>query len=154
MDASCIEEGISEAGTQLPEILAGLKAAAGRQVSFVGMNYYDPFLADWLTGSDGQVVAEESVEVSAEFNGVLDEAFAAYHVPVADVSSAFKTTDFTDTTSLDGTTVPVNVADICEWTWSCAPAPVGPNIHANDTGYRVIAKTFEPLVHAPARRRH
>jgi lysophospholipase L1-like esterase len=154
LDATCIEEGISEAGTQLPEILAGLKAAAGSQVSFVGMNYYDPFLADWLTGSAGQSVAEESVGVSADFNGVLDEAFAAYHVPVADVSSAFKTADFTDTTSLDGTTVPVNVANICNWTWMCAPAPVGPNIHANNTGYKVIAKTFEPLIQVPGRHRH
>jgi hypothetical protein len=24
----------------------------------------------------------------------------------------------------------------------CAPPPVGPNIHANDVGYQVIADTF------------
>jgi len=143
LDATCIEQGISEAGTQLPEILGELKAAAGRHVSFVGMNYYDAFLADWLTGSAGQAVAEESVTVSNEFNGVLDAAYAAFHVPVADVSDAFKTTDFTDTASLDGTTVPINVANICNWTWMCAPAPVGPNIHANNIGYSVIARTFE-----------
>jgi lysophospholipase L1-like esterase len=113
-----------------------------------------PTKLTWLTGSAGQSVAEESVGVSADFNGVLDEAFAAYHVPVADVSSAFKTADFTDTTSLDGTTVPVNVANICNWTWMCAPAPVGPNIHANNTGYKVIAKTFEPLIQVPGRHRH
>ena len=146
LDAACIAQGVSAAGTQLPEILAKLKAAAGRQVSFVGMNYYDPFLADWLTGSGGQTVAEESAELSTEFNGVLGDAFAAYHVPVADVSSAFKTTDFTDTTSLGGTTVPVNVAKICAWTWMCAPSPIGPNIHPNDTGYAVIARTFETLL--------
>jgi lysophospholipase L1-like esterase len=143
LDATCIEQGISEAGAQLPEILGALKAAAGRQVSFVGMNYYDAFLADWLTGSAGQAVAEESVTVSNEFNGVLDAAYAAFHVPVADVSDAYKTTDFTDTASLDGTTVPINVANICDWTWMCAPAPVGPNIHANNIGYAVIARTFE-----------
>ena len=145
-DTTCIAEGVSAAGTQLPEILAKLKAAAGRQVSFVAMNYYDPFLAEWLTGSAGQTAAEQSTALSTEFNGVLGEAFAAYHVPVADVSSAFKTTDFTDTAPLDGTTVPINVANICEWTWMCAPAPVGPNIHPNNTGYEVIAKAFEPLL--------
>ena len=143
LNATCIEQGISEAGTQLPEILGELKAAAGRHVSFVGMNYYDAFLADWLTGTAGQAVAKESVTVSNEFNGVLDAAYAAFHVPVADVSDAFKTTDFTDTASLDGTTVPINVANICNWTWMCAPAPVGPNIHANNIGYSVIARTFE-----------
>jgi lysophospholipase L1-like esterase len=150
LDAACVEEGIGEAGTQLPEILAELKAAAGRHVTFVGMNYYDPFLADWLTGSSGQAVATESVTVSAEFNGVLDAAYAAYHVPVADVSGAFKTADLTTTTSLDGTTVPVDVANICDWTWMCAPAPIGPNIHANNTGYSVIARTFEATL--PQRR--
>jgi len=143
LDATCIEQGISEAGTQLPEILGELKAAAGRHVTFIGMNYYDAFLADWLTGAAGQAVAKESVTVSNEFNGVLDAAYAAFHVPVADVSDAFKTADFTDTASLDGTTVPINVANICNWTWMCAPAPVGPNIHANNIGYSVIARTFE-----------
>ena len=152
LNAACIEQGIGAAGTQLPEILAQLKAAAGKQVSFVAMNYYDPFLAEWLTGSGGQAVAEESIAVSADFNGVLDAAYAAYHVPVADVSTAFKTTDITDTTSLDGTTAPVDVANICNWTWMCAPAPIGPNIHANNTGYAVIARTFETLL--PARHQH
>jgi hypothetical protein len=38
--------------------------------------------------------------------------------------------------------VPLNVARICQWTWMCAPPPVGPNIHANDAGYHVIADTF------------
>ena len=146
LDAACIEQGIGEAGTQLPQILAKLKAAAGRQVSFVGMNYYDPFLADWLTGSTGQAVATESVTVLADFNDVLDAAYAADHIPVADVAGAFKSTDLTGTTSLHGATVPVDVANICNWTWMCAPAPVGPNIHANNTGYSVIARTFEALL--------
>ena len=146
LDAACIEQGIGEAGTQLPQILAKLKAAAGRQVSFVGMNYYDPFLADWLTGSAGQAVATESVSVLADFNDVLDAAYAADHIPVADVAGAFKSTDLTGTTSLHGATVPVDVANICNWTWMCAPAPVGPNIHANNTGYSVIARTFEALL--------
>jgi len=147
LDAACVAEGVASAGTQLPEILAELKAAAGHNVSFVGMNYYDPFLAEYLT-SGGQTLAEESVTLSTTFDGVLGAGYAAFGVPVADVSSAFQTADFTDTTSLGGTTVPVNVARICEWTWMCAAAPVGPNIHANDAGYAVIARTFEALLRA------
>ena len=145
LNESCIEQGLAAAGTQLPEILGGLKAAAGRYVSFVGMNYYDPFLVTWLDGNSGQALATASVSLSTEFNGIVDKAFAAYHVPVADVSDAFKTTDFTDTGSLDGTTVPINVANICDWTWICATATsaTGPDIHANNTGYSVIARTFE-----------
>ncbi|HWG26417.1 SGNH/GDSL hydrolase family protein [Actinospica sp.] len=148
IDPTCVAEGVAAAGTQLPEILAKLKAAAGKHVSFIGMNLYDPFLAEWLTGSSGQTLAEESVALSTTFNGVLGAGYAAFGVPVADVSSAFQTTDFTDTTSLGGTTVPVNVADICELTWMCAPSPVGPNIHANNAGYAVIARAFESVLSA------
>jgi len=42
--------------------------------------------------------------------------------------------------------LPRNVERICKLTWMCVPRPVGPNIHANTTGYGVIAKTFKPLV--------
>jgi hypothetical protein len=49
-------------------------------------------------------------------------------------------------------TVPLNVARICEWTWMCAPSPVGPNIHANATGYRHIAAAFERAIGRLGRR--
>ena len=42
--------------------------------------------------------------------------------------------------------VPRNVERICKLTWMCVPRRRGPNIHANATGYGVIAKTFKPLV--------
>lgn len=49
-------------------------------------------------------------------------------MPVADVQTAFSTTDSTDTATLPGVgAVPLNVAQICEWTWMCAPSPIGPN---------------------------
>jgi len=34
----------------------------------------------------------------------------------------------------------------------CAPSPVGPNIHANATGYRVIARAFERAIGCLGRR--
>ena len=143
LDVACVTQGVTDAGTQLPQILAGLKAAAGSHVGFVGANYYDPFLSSWLTGSSGQTLATESAALSTQFTAVIDASFAAYGVPVADVYDAFRTTDFTDTASFDGTTVPVNVANICHLTWMCAPSPVGPNIHADTAGYAVIARAFE-----------
>ena len=36
-------------------------------------------------------------------------------------------------------TVPTNVARVCALTWMCAAPPLGPNLHPNDAGYRVIA---------------
>ena len=42
--------------------------------------------------------------------------------------------------------IPQNVALICLWTYMCVPGPVGPNIHANPTGYGVIAATIEQVL--------
>ena len=63
---------------------------------------------------------------------------------VAHVDSAFHTYDTSRTATLAGQEgrVPVAVAEVCRLTWMCAPAPVGPNIHANATGYRLIADAF------------
>ena len=66
------------------------------------------------------------------------------------MQNAFSSADLTDTAALPGVgTVPLNVARICEWTWMCAPAPVGPNIHANAAGYQVIADAFEQAIGPP-----
>jgi hypothetical protein len=41
--------------------------------------------------------------------------------------------------------IPLNAAVICQLTYMCAPAPVGPNIHATPVGYGFIAATFAAL---------
>jgi hypothetical protein len=66
------------------------------------------------------------------------------HLKIADVAAAFDTdTPFTTTTTLAGHgTVPFAVAQICKFTWMCAPAPRGPNTHANAKGYQKIAAVF------------
>ena len=69
--------------------------------------------------------------------------YGAFGVPVADVQSAFQTTNFASVPPLG---VPVNVILVCSWTWMCAPAPVGPNIHANVVGYWVIAGSFAKVI--------
>jgi lysophospholipase L1-like esterase len=139
----CIAKGEAAAGVQLPQILARLKQASGPGTDFLGMNYYDPVLSQWLTGAGGRAVAVASVAGIVALNGVLDAGFALSGIKVADVSGAFKTTDFTDQASFNGAVVPVNVANVCTLTFACTPAPVGPNIHANDTGYQVMAAAFE-----------
>jgi hypothetical protein len=49
-------------------------------------------------------------------------------------------------TSLAGQMVPLGVAQICALTWECAPPPQGPNIHANQSGYALIARTFATAI--------
>ncbi len=147
IDQACVAQGITDVATNLPQILAKLKAASGPRTTFAAMNYYDPFLAEWLTGPAGQPLATESVKLGETLNDTLGDAYEAFHVPVADVSGRFDTEDFTPLVPLAPTIdVPLNVARICQWTWMCAPAPVGPNIHANATGYRQIAGTFEAVL--------
>jgi lysophospholipase L1-like esterase len=149
----CVTQGFDTVAHNLPLILGELRKAAGRGTVIAGMNLYDPFLADYLTGSAGQQVATESVSLDQSFNQLLGQGYRAFGAATADVQDAFSTTDFTTTVPLPGVgTVPVNVARICEWTWMCAPSPVGPNIHANATGYRHIAAAFERAIGRLGRR--
>jgi lysophospholipase L1-like esterase len=153
INQACVAEGIAAAKHDLPLILGALRHAAGKHTVIVGMNLYDPFLAEYLTGSAGQTLARESVTLGVAFSKLLRESYRAFGMATANVQGAFRTTDFSDTASLPGVgTAPVNVARICDWTWMCAPSPVGPNIHANATGYRVIARAFERAIGCLGRR--
>jgi lysophospholipase L1-like esterase len=140
----CVEAGLAKINQDVPKIVQRLRKAAGRKVTIVGMNYYDPFLAHWVSTPPNQPLATESVALSRALNGDLTKAFTAQKLKIADVATAFDTyTPFTTTTTLAGHgTVPLAVARICTLTWMCAAAPRGPNIHANAQGYRKIAAVF------------
>jgi lysophospholipase L1-like esterase len=136
--ASCATTGIPAAVTHLTTIMAALKAAAGPGVRIVGMNYYLPALAEWRDGLPGHVVAWAAERLAATYNDLLDRAYATYGARVANVFGAFDTADFTE----QGTT-PRNVALLCQWTWACAAPPRGPNQHANQAGYQVMARALQ-----------
>ena len=141
--AVCMRTRVQQTVIDLHAILAGLRAAGGRQVPIIGMNYYVPELAGWLDGTGGKEIAVLSERLVKGYNSLLVAAFRHYRVRVADVFSAFHSGDFTDHVRLPRIgTVPRNVATICQLTWACASAPRGPNEHANDTGYAVIALAF------------
>jgi lysophospholipase L1-like esterase len=147
LDIQCGLNGIKQTGQDLPVILDKLHAAAGHKTEFVGSTYYNPFLASWLTGSAGQSTATLSAVFLNMFNAVFQVEYPLHGVRVADVSAAFSSNDFVHQVQLaPGVTVPLNVARICQWTWMCAPKPVGPNIHANDAGYQVMAKAFQDAI--------
>jgi lysophospholipase L1-like esterase len=143
VDVACVQRGLAAVGTNLPAITGGLaQADAGSTPRFVAANYYDPFLASWLSGSDGQVLARQSVDLLGTFNRLQAAAYGAAGYRVADVAAAFRSTSFTPEVPLPRAgEVPLNVALICRLTYMCAPAPVGPNIHANPAGYAVMAAT-------------
>jgi len=141
--ASCAVTGIPAAVTHLTTIMARLKAAAGPGVRIVGMNYYLPALAEWRDGLPGHLVAWAAERLAATYNDMLDRVYTKSGVRVADVFGAFDTADFaTGGAGAAEGGLPRNVALLCQWTWACAAPPRGPNQHANQAGYQVIARAF------------
>jgi len=136
--AACAVKGVPSAVTHLATIVKQLKAAAGPGVRIVGMNYYLPALAEWRNGLSGHAVAWTAEKLAATFNGLLGRVYKKAGIRVANVFGAFQTSDFAD----HGTNLPRNVTLLCRWTWECAAAPRGPNQHANQAGYQVIARQF------------
>lgn len=154
VDIDCIlapDGPFAQVATNLPIILSALQQAADDDTPIVAANYYNTFLAAWLTGPAGEALAIQSALLADIFNNdVLGQTYAAFGVPVADVAVAFDSNNFTDMvpfpTPDSPLMIPQNVALICLWTYMCVPEPVGPNIHANPTGYGVIAATIGELL--------
>ena len=140
---SCFASGVPGALANVATIMTRLRAAAPG-VRVVGMTYYLPALAAWLDGTSGQVIARLSEKLAAGYSELLTRAYAGSGARVADVFSAFDTANFGDQVTVPQIgTVPRNVALVCQWTWACAAPPRGPDQHANQAGYAIIAQTFQ-----------
>jgi lysophospholipase L1-like esterase len=140
--ASCLSKSIPQVTTNLTKILTRLRQADPK-AHIIAMSYYLPALAQWRNGLAGKAVARVSEMVIAGYNVLLDRVYTAYRVRVADVFGAFHTADFGQQVTVPGFgTLPRNVAAICQWTWECVAPPRGPNVHANQVGYQVIARAF------------
>jgi lysophospholipase L1-like esterase len=138
---SCLTTGLDEITAQLPTIVQGLQAAAPG-VPIFGMDYYNPFLAEWvLGGANGPALATESASLSAILNSSIVNTYGANHAIPVDVQGPFATQDFALTGTWDGATVPQNVARTCEWTHMCDNS--GFTIHTNDIGHAKLAAAFE-----------
>jgi lysophospholipase L1-like esterase len=131
--------GVAAIQANLPAILAQLREAAGPGVPIVGMSYYHPFLPDVWFGTQDTAALQGAVNGVIGLNDLLESVYAAADDPVADVESAFSSSDLGDA---DGDGVPTNVEQVCAWTWRCAPPPHGPDIHPDNAGYGVIAHAF------------
>jgi lysophospholipase L1-like esterase len=141
--AACITSSFSDTTDNLTKIMTRLRAAAGPAVRVIGMNYYVPALAEWRDGLLGRQVARLAERLVVGYNRLLTGIYTSYGARVADVFGAFHSGDFTGQVTLPGLgRLPRNVATICLWTWECAAAPRGPNEHAREAGYRVIARAF------------
>ncbi len=139
----CVNGTIGRTLGDLRVILSGLRKAGGDRVPIIGMTYYVPELAGWLDNRTGKEIAVLTERLVAGYNGLLGGVYKQYGASVANVFAAFGSSDFTSKVRLPGYgLLPRNVATVCQWTWACASSPRGPNEHANDTGYGVIARQF------------
>lgn len=147
VDIPCAIQGIATIAQNLPNILTQLRAASGPNPIFVGMNYYNPLLASYLTGPKGVFLAAVSSLADFIVNTIEENAYHAADARVADVSGAFQSYDFlAPPKDLPGVgPVPVPVYNICTLTWMCTDQ----NIHANDAGYQLIANTFFAVLPKP-----
>ena len=147
-EAQCVPAGVTSIQTNLPTILAALREAAGPDVPIIGMDLYNPLLAAWLLGPEGQQLAQVSqTQLVGPVNGLLRSIYGAAGDPTANVEGAFASNDFATIVDLPGAgPIPLNVARICMWTWVCAPPPLGPDNHANAEGYGVIAAAYAEAI--------
>jgi len=141
---ACLGKVIPKALKNLAVIMATLRAADATTVPVIGMTYYDPELAGWLRGTKAaRALAKDSVTLAELFANDLRGVYKKFGAPVASALEAFKTGEYKEHAVLPAFgVVPKDVALICSYTWECAPAPVGPNEHANELGYGVIANAF------------
>jgi lysophospholipase L1-like esterase len=142
IDLPCVQNGIAAIKKNVPTIAKRLRKAAGKKIPIAGSTLYDPFLQQWFTSPP---IAQASVTIARDqVNKALVAGYRKGGFKVADVAKAFGTyIPFSQTTTFGGKSgVPVAVANICKYTWMCAPKPRGPNIHATKTGYKLMATTF------------
>ena len=143
IDQGCVAGGLADVAKNLPPILQKLHKAAPN-ARIVVLNYYNPFLAAYLTGPEGQVIAKQSEGLATLFNGEIAQAAATIHAPVADIAKAFRSDADTPLVTTPYGTIPTNVARICAWTWMCSQS----NIHPNDFGYTVMWWALAPYLKA------
>lgn len=136
VDQACALRAVATVERNLTTILTRLRAATGPDTEIIVLNYYNPFLAAWLTGDLGKQVAAQTTFLQTLLNGAVARAAATVGADVADVAMAFRSYDTTLVPTALGP-IPTNVATICAWTWMCTKN----DIHANDAGYAVLART-------------
>ena len=112
IDTACVLQGLTTMQANMKIILDALRQAAGPTVPMYAMNYFNPFLGDWVAEGRARV-AVSSVAELALFNQTLGAAYGGEGVPVADVADAFESNDMTDMVSSAWGQVPVAVDKAC-----------------------------------------
>ena len=144
LDAACLNKAGQTMGANLAQIAGALRKAGTDNTQFVGSTYYNPFLATWLLGAQGQQAAKESAPLVEAADAGITQVYKSTGFKVADVAGAFSSNDFTTLGNVPGAgEVPANVAKVCRLTWACTPKK---DPHPNADGHKVIAGAFAAVL--------
>jgi lysophospholipase L1-like esterase len=146
VNETCFAAGVAAIQLDLPKIVSQLKAAAGPDVTFVGVEYSDPYLGFYLDGAGGPAQATATLEGMDQVDALLAQIYTAAGIQVADVPSLFQMDNNTTATLDNVGSVPVNVEEACTLSWFCYPKPFGPDDHPNEAGYSIIAQAIESVL--------
>lgn len=143
---SCVTTQVATLQTQLTTIIEILRAAAGPQVVFVGLNHNNPWLASAINSSHDVNLAMNSAAAFDALNTALSSVYQSFNIPVANVAGSFDNASRIPVRLAHLGRVPTNEARACAWTWMCRSSTGGPNMHPNDAGYQVIADAIAAVL--------
>ena len=134
LDTTCYNTQLATASKNLDKILKRLKGE-GNHVPIAMITYYDPFLALWFTG--GQPLAQATIDsIVTPLAQMIRTTSAPYNVTIVDTLATFQTYDFT---IVPNAGIPLNVLNICTYSWMCSYN----DIHLNAAGYGLVAVAVE-----------
>jgi lysophospholipase L1-like esterase len=145
--SSCLQQTEATMASNLTTILTELRQAAGPSVPIVGMNYYDPYLGDWLAGGAARSTAIGSVSYLVSLNNLLDKTYEDAGARVANVQDAFQSTDLSTYVSSPWGQIPIAVKEACTLLdMSCRVGGQAIGTDPTPAGAVVIAKAFETTI--------
>lgn len=147
--STCLTQRLVTMKAHLSFILDALRLAVGFNVPIVGMNVFDPLLGDWLgPGASRTLALQAGLNGVPVLNQAMDMDYGVAAAPVADVQSAFDSTDMTHFVGSRWGRVPVAVARAC--TLLDITCHKGQEEGFGDdpdvAGAQVIAKAFEVTI--------
>ena len=135
---TCVGDALTAVKDNVSQAVTRIRKAAGGKPKIVGITYPDVILGGWVRPG-GKPLAEPSVAVFRSLlNPALKKQYESVNGTFVDVTAATGAYTPLDqlTTLAPYGQIPVAVAQVCRLTWYCTRG----DIHANKTGYGVIAK--------------